>query len=229
MRPKKKSGKTFLDSWFLINFAFWPERVWNLLETFRWVTKTKFYVSRGKIMEQSFCEKSLKFHVFRMNYEFFGTVTKNVLQGWQNWNKNPEEQIKETPFSEEKTYCFSKILSELFFNFSGNVRQNCQNCIQRCLGRFWVKPLLEALDKVSNLFVLWARNFRTFYLKVFFVSVSTASRLFRVTICGKSFFPEHFCFCFVLILSFSYFLCVLANKVSSCVILAIHVYEGTIF
>ena len=49
-----------------------------------------------------------------MNYEFFGTVTKNFLQGWQNWNKNPEEQIKETPFSEEKTYCFSKILSELF-------------------------------------------------------------------------------------------------------------------
>ena len=52
-----------------------------------------------------------------------------------------------------------------FFNFSGEVRQNCQNCIQPSLGRFRGKTLYEAINKVSNLFALWAKNLKPFFGK----------------------------------------------------------------
>ena len=85
-----------------------------------------------------------------MKCETFGTVTKVFLKGWQNWNKSPEEQIKETPFSEEKTYCFSKILSELFSTSAETFARIVKTTSILALENFEGKPCLKLLTRFQT-------------------------------------------------------------------------------
>ena len=99
-----------------------------------------------------------------MSNEVYETVAKTFFKLAKtaiNVQRNKLRKI----FSYEKTYCFLKILSELFLTFSGKVCQSCQNCILRSFEKFWRKTLFKALDKVPKLFLLWAKSIRALFGK----------------------------------------------------------------
>ena len=85
-----------------------------------------------------------------MNYETFGTVTKVFLQEWQNWNKSPEEKNEETPFSEEETHCFSKILSELFSTSAEKFARIVKTASNLALEDFEEKPCMKLLTRFQT-------------------------------------------------------------------------------
>ena len=133
-----------LDSWFLINFQRWPERIgiyWKKISAGLSILDS---LCPENTYRASFLKESVK------KFRFFGWVMKFIEQrrksssGLPKLPNCPEDQIKENCFLQNKTCCSLKILSELFFTFSGKVRQSCQNCILRSLGIFWGKKLFEA-------------------------------------------------------------------------------------
>ena len=126
------------------------------------------------------------------------------LGQWRNFSirvaetekKCPEEQVKEKLFWKENNLLFLfKILSEHFHNFSRNIRQSCQNCIQRSLGRFWGRTLSEVLDKASNFFELWARSLGPFFGKYIPGLPQLHSGGLDDNFAEKHFFQKNFVFC----------------------------------
>ena len=70
--------------------------------------------------------KSWKLKDFRINFEIFGTMVKNIFQGWQNSNRFPGEQFMEKFFSQEEISLFFPILSG-FFYFKRKLSPDLQN------------------------------------------------------------------------------------------------------
>ena len=143
----------FLDSGFLINFGRWPRRIGIYWNNFGWDVNTRFYVSREHLQSKVFEIKCRKFQVFRMSNEIYRTAAKNFFRFAKTVLN--VQRIKIRKFLSYKTKL--AVLWRFwvnFFTFSGKVRQSCQNCILRSLGFFSGKTLFEALDNVSNFFVL---------------------------------------------------------------------------
>ena len=80
------------------------------------------------------------FQGFRLNYEVSGTLTNNFLQGCQNRKKMFRGTYSGKSFlKREKLTKFLCFWANSSVHSVGKVRQSCQNCNLRSLGRLWGK------------------------------------------------------------------------------------------
>ena len=230
MSERKKFRKNNFRQ--LISHPFWSlnrknsEYTWK----FRLLIKTKVYVSRRKFTEQSFWEKLLKSsRVSGWVMKFLGQWRNFFIRVAKTEKLCPEEQIKETTFSEEKSLLFFfKILWQFFSIPAETFAKVVEIVIYVALEDFEQKNIWNVAQYFNfgqgfkPLSTLRQNNW-SFNPKNIFRFVTTAIRASRGSFCGKSFlFPENFCFLYQ-IWSSSDFFVAFQLKICRCVKVSIHV------
>ena len=102
--------------------------------------------------------KSWKLKDFRINFEIFGTMVKNIFQGWQNSNRFPGEQFMEKFFSQEEISLFFPILSGFFLLQAKTFARFAKSAVYSCLEVFMEKHFLKFIKTFTLLWILIQRT-----------------------------------------------------------------------
>ena len=134
----------FLDSWFVINFERWPGRIWNLPEKIGLGCQNYFLcVQRNTYRVTLLTEIVQSFRVFGWVMKFLGHWRKFFFRVAKQ-EKNVQRKILRKVLSKKgKNTKFVGFWANSSVHSVEKVRQSCQNCNLRSLGRLWGKRCLK--------------------------------------------------------------------------------------